>query len=170
MSESANEETEEGPCPIEIAFGQPRPPDDCRITSNRIRCTQMSHHAGLLPIKAGVKICTTFDHNEIQGSGMMQAKDIVQPAYQLKSEFGDRLTGGFYADVMTKDHDTYPMTVFHGFRLVPSMGNFEFASSVTTKVENHFKPADFVRATSDRIIVVTNTDQFPDRVLESITS
>ena len=169
MSKSVSERTDEEPCPIEISFGQPTPPDDCRITSNRVRCTPMSHHADLLSIESGVTICKQFSHDEIQGSGMMRAKEIVQPAYQLKSEFGRRIAGGFFADVMTTDHDTYPMTVFHGFRLVPAVDGFGFATSVGTKVENHFETADFVRTNHDRLTVITNTDQFSHRLIESIT-
>ena len=168
MSESVRERADEGPCPIEISFGQPTPPDDCRTTSNRVRCTPMSHHADPLSIERGVEICKRFGHDEVKGSGMMQAKTIVQPAYQIKSEFGRRVTGGFFADVMTTDHDTYPMTVFHGFRLVPAVEGFGFATSVGTKVENHFETADLVRTNHDRLTVITNTDQFSHRLIKSI--
>jgi len=158
---------DEQPCPIEIAFGEPTPPEDCRISSNRVRCAPVSHHADPLSIDSGVTICKEFGYDEIKASGMMRAKDIAQPVNQLKSEFGSRVTGGFFADVMTSAHDAYPMTVFHGFRLVPAVDGFGFATSVGTKVQNHFEMADFVRTRHDRLIVITNTDQFSRRLIDS---
>ena len=165
MSDSVKEE----PCPIEIVFDQPEPPDDCRVSSNRVRCAPVSHHADTLSIESGVTICKQFGYDEIKGGGMIRAKDIVHPANRITSEFGDRVTGGLFADLMTPAHDAYPMTVFHGFQLEPAVDDFGFAASVGTKVKNHFETADLVRTSHDRLTVITNTDQFPRRLIEPLT-
>ncbi|WP_253737017.1 hypothetical protein [Halohasta salina] len=169
MSESNTERPDDTPCQMEIVFDQSTPPDDCRTTGNRVRCAPVSHHADPLSIESGVTICKEFGYDEIKGSGMMRAGDIVQPANQLDSEFGDRVTGGLFADVMTPAHSAYPMTVFHGFRLVPAVDGFGFATSVGSKVENHFETADLVRTSHNRLTVITNTDQFSQRLLKSHT-
>ena len=168
MPESAAPDNGDDKCPLEVAFGDSGVPADCQVTSNRVRCSPLSHHAGLLPIKAGLKIGKTFDHDERQGGGMMTAKQIIQPAYQLKVEFGDRVIGGFFADVMTPDHEAYPMTVYYGFRLQAATDGFSFANSVGNKVKKHFQSADIVTTGSKQLAVLTNSDQFPHQLVESL--
>jgi len=154
--------------PVEMAFGENGAPDDCQATSNRIRCSPLSHHAGLLPITAGLEIGKTFDRDGRQGGGMMTAKQIIQPAYQLKTEFGDQVVGGFFADVMTPDHDAYPMTVYYGFRLKRASDGFRFADSVRQQVESHFQNAAVVTTGATKLTVLTTTDPFPHQLIESL--
>ena len=154
--------------PVAIAFGEGGAPDDCQVASNRVRCSPLSHHAGLLPIKTGLEIGKTFDHDGRQGGGMMTAKQIIQPAYQLKTEFGDRVIGGFFADVMTPDHDAYPMTVYYGFRLKTVRDGFRFNSSVSQKIESHFENAAVVNTGPTELTVLTTTDPFPHQLVASL--
>ncbi|ERH06369.1 MAG: hypothetical protein J07HN4v3_01983 [Halonotius sp. J07HN4] len=168
MSESTSSDSDEKPGPLEIVFGDRGVPNDCQVTSNRVRCSPLSHHAGLLPIKSGLKIGKTFDHDERQGGGMMTAKQIIQPAYQLKTEFGDRVVGGFFADVMTPDHEAYPMTVYYGFRLQAATDGFRFANSVGEKITEHFQSADVVATAPTEVAVLTNADPFPHQLVEGL--
>ena len=168
MSESTSSGGDEKPDPLEIVFGDRGVPNDCQVTSNRVRCSPLSHHAGLLPIKSGLKIGKTFDHDERQGGGMMTAKQIIQPAYQLKTEFGDRVIGGFFADVMTPDHDACPMTVYYGFRLKTVRDGFRFNSSVSQKIESHFENAAVVNTGPTELTVLTTTDPFPHQLVASL--
>ena len=153
---------------MEVAFGDSGVPDDCQVTSNRVRCSPLSHHAGLLPIKTGLELGKTFDRDERQGGGMMTAKQIIQPAYQLKVEFDDQTIGGFFADVMTPDHEAYPMTVYYGFRLQAARDGFRFANSVGEKVEEQFQSADIVKTGRKELAVLTNADPFPHQLVETL--
>lgn len=168
MPGATSPDNHDKPDPLEIAFNESGVPEDCQVTSNRVRCSPLSHHAGLLPIKSGLEIGKTFAHDERQGGGMMTAKQIIQPAYQLKVEFGDRAIGGFFADVMTPDHEAYPMTVYYGFRLQAAKDGFSFANSVGKKVQKQFQNADVVTTTPKELTVLTNTDQFPRQLVESL--
>lgn len=168
MSGAASPNGNNGACPLEVAFGDSGVPDDCQVTSNRVRCSPLSHHAGLLPIKTGLELGKTFDHDERKGGGMMTAKQIIQPAYQLKVEFGDRAIGGFFADVMTPDHEAYPMTVYYGFRLQAARDGFRFANSVGEKVEEQFQSADIVTTGRTELTVLTNADPFPHQLVETL--
>lgn len=156
------------PCPIEIAFGEGGIPADCQVSSNRVRCTPLDHHADPISVQSGVKIVTNSSHNALQGGGMVTAKNIVQPVYQLKSEFQNRVGGGFFAEVMTEDHNAYPLTVFYGFTLQSAVEEFRFASSVQQKVENHFDVVEVVNTSSTRITVLTSTDPFPHQFVDSL--
>ena len=156
------------PCPIEIAFGAKGIPQDCQIASHRIRCSPLDHHADLIPASRGIKIAKQCDHTSLKGAGMATAKNIVQPVYQLKSEFGDRINAGFFADVMTTEHDAYPMTVFYGFRMVAAHSDFRFANSVQNKIEQHTETAEVVSTTTAEITVLTSTDPFPNQFVDSL--
>ena len=168
MSESTSPDTNDERGPLEVAFGDSGVPDDCQVTSNRVRCSPLSHHAGLLPIKTGLELGKTFDRDERQGGGMMTAKQIIQPAYQLKIEFADKTIGGFFADVMTPDHEAYPMTVYYGFRLQAARDGFRFANSVGEKIEDHFQSADVVNTGPNELAVLTNADPFPHQLVETL--
>jgi len=166
-------ETEGGdadPCPIEIAFGDEGIPDDCQVVSRCVRCSPLDHHADPIPVSRGVKIGRQCDHDALKGGGLVTAKNVVQPVYQLKSEFGDRVQAGFFAEVMTPDHDAYPMTVFYGFRMVAVHDEFRFANSVQDKIEQHFQTADVTRTTTTELTVVTSSDPFPNQFIESLRS
>lgn len=156
------------PCPVEIAFGGGGIPQDCQVTSHRVRCSPLDHHADLIPASRGIKIAKQCDPTNLKGAGMVTAKNIVQPVYQLKSEFGDRVTAGFFAEVMTPDHDAYPMTVFYGFRMIVSHDEFRFANSVQNKIEHHFDAAEVVSTTTNEMTVLTGTDPFPHQFVDSL--
>jgi len=167
MAGAASAAGNDGPCPVEIAFGESGVPNDCQVTSNRVRCSPLDHHADLIPIPAGVRIAKTFGHDELRGGGLMTAAEIVRPAYRLKSEFSSRVAGGFFADVMTPSHELYPMTVFYGFRLVTA-SDWGLSTAIAEQITNHFSNADLVKTGSQGLIVITNTDPFPHQLIESI--
>jgi len=156
------------PCPVELAFGESGIPDDCQVTSNRVKCSLLDHHAGLIPAKRGIQIARQCDHDALKASGLVTPQNIVQPVYQLKSEFGGRVRAGFFAEVMTPDHDVYPMTVFHGFRMVAAHEEFRFGESVQKKVADHFDAAELVTTTSDDLTVLAATDPFPNQFVDSL--
>lgn len=158
------------PCPIRLAFGESGIPDDCQVASSRIMCSPLDHHAGLIPAKRGIKIAKGSDHDALQASGLVTPKNIVQPVYQLKSEFGDRVNAGFIAEVMTPEHNGYPMTVFHGFRMFAAHDDFQFGESVQEKVTQHFDSAELVRTTTAELAVLTATDAFPNQFVDSLRS
>lgn len=168
MSKSTSPAGSNGRCPIEIAFDETGIPEDCQATGNRVRCSPLSHHAALLPISTGVELGQTLDQTERKGGGMMTAKRIIKPAYRLKTEFGDRIAGGFFADIMTPSHEAAPMTVFYGFRLEAADERFRFADSVGDKVTGHFESAEIVKTGSKRILVVSTTDPFPHQLVEAM--
>lgn len=156
------------PCPIEIAFGDSGIPADCQVSSNRVRCTPLDHHADPIPVDRGVKIVKNSSHDALQGGGMVTAKNIVQPVYQLKAEFKAHVSAGFFADVMTENHTAYPMTVFYGFTMASASEEFRFANSVQQKVENYFDTAAVVTTSSTRLTVLTSTDPFPHQFVDSV--
>lgn len=168
MAEAASPTNTDKPDPLEIAFGESGVPEDVQVTSNRVRCSPLDHHADLLPIGAGVQIGKTFGHDELRGGGLMTAAEVIRPAYQLVSEFGDRVTGGFFADVMTPAHEAYPMTVFYGFRLRAARDGFRFANAVGETLTAHFGRADISKTSRKQLLVVTNTDPFPHQLVAAM--
>ncbi|MFB6293468.1 MAG: hypothetical protein ABEH60_04325 [Halonotius sp.] len=158
------------PCPIKLAFGESGIPDDCQISSYKVMCSLLDHHASLIPTKRGIKIAKQCDHDALKASGMITPKNVVQPVYQLKSEFGNRVKAGFFAEVVTPEHEAYPLTVFHGFRMITVHDEFEFAGSVQDKIEQHFNTAEMVATEKDALTVLTATDPFPHQFVDSLRS
>jgi len=158
------------PCPVRLAFGESGIPDDCQISSHRVMCSLLDHHASLIPTRRGIKIAKQCDNDALQASGMITTKDVVQPVYQLKSEFNNRVNAGFFAEVVTPDHEAYPLTIFHGFRMVAAHDEFRFAGSVQDKVEQHFDTAELVTTTTSALTVLTATDPFPHQFVDSLRS
>jgi hypothetical protein len=156
------------PCPVELAFGESGIPDGCQVSSQRVMCSLLDHHASLIPAERGIRIGKQCDHSALKASGLITPKNLIQPVYKLKSEFGQRVRAGFFAEVVTPDHESYPLTIFHGFRMVAAHDEFRFANSVQDKVTQHFDGAELVTTSTDALTVLSATDPFPNQFVESL--
>lgn len=148
--------------PLEIAF----PDEEIQRAGTLVTCSPAAHHADPLPLAVAIELYQTGSETQVQGRGMVTARETIYPAYQLKDDYGDRVKTGVFAQITTRTHDAYPRVILFGFSMVSRSVEFSFPNSVQERVETRFETADLVRTGRNHLTVITDDYALHESIIE----